>query len=296
MTVMTVTTVGYGEVLPGFETTPYARMFAAVLMVVGVGQVLYAATLIAAIVFEGELKQALGIRRMTKTLDKIRQHYVVCGCGSMGFHIVEELVLRGESVVVVEADDARLGRLAEAFPQVPWVKGDATDDEVLTRAGADRANGVFAALSQDKDNLFVVISVRQFNPKARIIARAIEPKTVQKLRIAGADATVSPNFLGGRRMASEMLKPSVVAFMDVIADRDREFDIEEVQIGPESAFVGQTLAEAQLRKKADVLVLAICESGTYRYNPPDDAKLPSRGRLLVLANAAAVEKLRTLLQ
>jgi voltage-gated potassium channel len=298
MTVMTLTTVGFGEVLPGFAETPYARTFSSGLMIVGVSVVAYAASLLAAVVFEGELALALGLRRMTKVLSKLSDHYIVCGAGSMGIHIVEELASRGEPFVMIEQDPERLDKLAEAYPDVPWIKGDATEDELLTQAGIERARGLFAALSLDKDNLFVVISARQSNPRARIVARAIEGKSVRKLRTAGADATVSPNYLGGRRMASEMMRPQVVAFMDVVSkDRDREFDIEEVAIGSTSPFAGKTLAEAKIRQLADALVLAVADpdSDAYRYNPPSDAVLPPGGKIMVLASADSVERLRAAL-
>lgn len=296
MTVMTLTTVGFGEVLPGFAETPHARMFSTGLMVVGVSVVAYSASLVAAVVFEGELSRALGTRRMNKTLNRLSEHYIVCGVGSMGIHIVEELVRTGQSLAVIEQDEERLSRLQETFPDVPFIKGDATDDDTLLRAGLERAKGLFAALSHDKDNLFVVISARQTNANARIVARAIEGKSVQKLRTAGANATVSPNYLGGRRMASEMVRPQVVAFMDVVSkDRDREFDIEEVSISPTSSYAGKTLAEARLRQTADALVLAVDSADGYRYNPPADSVLSGGGKIMVLANSEAVVKLRKLL-
>jgi voltage-gated potassium channel len=297
MTVMTVTTVGYGEVLPGFSTMPYARLFSTGLMIVGVTAVAYSATLVASVILEGELYRALGIRKMTKKLAQLSDHHIVCGAGSTGFHVLHELVARGEAVCVIDASDERIERLQAAFPEVPVIRGDATEDDVLAQAGIQRAKGVFAALSQDKDNLFVVISARQTNPKARIVARAIELKAVQKLRVAGADAVVSPNYLGGRRMASEMMRPEVVAFMDVVLmEHDREFDIEEVRIPVGSAFAGRTLADARVRQVADVNVLAVGDAnGAYRYNPPPDTVLPDGGRVMVFGSAEAVDKLRGLL-
>jgi len=298
MTVMTLTTVGFGEILPDFAHTPYARTCGLVLMVVGVSVVAYAASLVAAVVFEGELARALGLRRMTKALNKLSDHYIVCGAGSMGIHIIEELASGNQRFVVIEQDAERLERLAQNYPDVPWIKGDATEDEALIQAGVERARGLFAALSMDKDNLFVVISARQSNPQARIVARAIEAKSVQKLRAAGANATVSPNYLGGRRMASEMIRPQVVAFMDVVSsERDREFEVEEVVIGSGSTYAGRTFADAKLRDVSDALVLAVAdaEGGAYRYNPPADAILPVGGRIMVLAASDAVQKLRSAL-
>lgn len=298
MTVMTITTVGYGEVLPGFSEVPYARLFDTGLMIVGVTAVAYSATLVASVILEGELYRALGIRRMTKRLATLTGHHIVCGAGSTGFHVLHELVARRETVCVIEASEERIERLQAAFPELPVIRGDATEDDVLTQAGIQRAKGVFAALSQDKDNLFVVISARQSNPKARIVARAIELKAVPKLRVAGADAVVSPNYLGGRRMASEMMRPEVVAFMDVVLmEHDREFDIEEVAIPTGSAFAGRTLADARVRQVAEVNVLAVGDaSGAYRYNPPPDTVLPGGGRVMVFGSAEAVEKLRGLLR
>lgn len=296
MAVMTLTTVGYGEILPGFAVTPYARGFGTALMIIGVTAVAYSATLVASVLLEGELFRVLGIRKMTKRIDNLADHYIVCGAGSTGFHVVEELVLRNEPVCVIEQDADRIERLHERFGDVPWVEGDATEDESLSQAGIVRAKGLFAALSHDKDNLFLVVSARQANPRARIVARSIELKSVQKLRTAGADAIVSPNHLGGRRMASEMVRPQVVAFMDVIMrDRDREFDIEEVLIPTGSSLAGKSLADARIRQTSEVLVLAVADERGYRYNPPSDATLPPGGRMMVLGSPEAVEKLRAAL-
>lgn len=292
MTVMTITTVGFGEVLPGFAEVPYARIFVTGLMILGFSSVAYSATTVASALIEGDLQEALGVRRMEKKIDKLRDHYVVCGVGSTGYYIVDELRGRGEEVCVIEQDPERIMRINEDFPEVPCLRGDATDDDVLKRAGLERASGVFAALSQDKDNLFVVMTAREINERARIVARAIDVKAVKRLRVGGANAIVSPNFLGGRRMASEMLRPQVVAFMDVLTDREVEFDIEEVVLAPSSPMIGKTLAEARVRQVADVLVLAVTERGNYRYNPPPDVHLEAGARLMVLGTSEACQKLR----
>ncbi|MBK8937253.1 MAG: potassium channel protein [Polyangiaceae bacterium] len=292
MTVMTITTVGFGEVLPGFAEVPYARVFVTGLMILGFSSVAYSATTVASAIIEGDLQEALGVRRMEKKIDKLRNHYVVCGVGSTGYYIVDELRGRGEEVCVVEQDPERIVRINEDFPEVACLRGDATDDDVLKRAGLERASGVFAALSQDKDNLFVVMTAREINDRARIVARAIDVKAIKRLKVGGANAIVSPNFLGGRRMASEMLRPQVVAFMDVLTDREVEFDIEEVILAPDSPMIGKTLAEARVRQVADVLVLAVTVNDTYKYNPPPDVGLMPGARLMVLGTSDAVQKLR----
>ncbi len=295
MTVMTITTVGFGEILEGFGAVPYARAFSTGLMIVGVSGVAYSATAVASALIEGDIKEALGVRRMERQLEKLKDHFIVCGAGTTGFHVVEELVGQGRMVCVVESSEERVRRVQEAFPSLPCVLGDATEDEILHKAGVGRAAGVFAALSQDKDNLFVVISARQLNRDARIVARAIDLKSVPKLQVGGANAIVSPNFLGGRRMASEMLRPHVVAFMDVVTDRDKEFDIEEVSIPEGSLFAGKSLAEAKVRQVADVLVLAVHKEGRYRYNPEPSVRLSAGDRVLVLGASDAVESLRAAL-
>ena len=169
---------------------------------------------------------------MTKALDQIHDHIIVCGVGTTGVHVVEELVWTKWPLVAIDRDAARLERLQELTAQMlPTVVGDATEDEVLERAGIRRARGIVAALTDDKDNLFIVVSARQLNPTLRIIAKGVDMAAAEKLKRAGADSVVNPAFIGGVRMVSEMIRPQVVEFLDfMLRDKDKNLRIEEVVV------------------------------------------------------------------
>lgn len=294
MAVITLTTVGYGEVLPGFESVPHARTFAMVLIVLGVGTFLYCASTLTAVLLEGDLRRALRKTRMRKRIESLSGHVIVCGIGSTGWHVVEELMATSTPLCAIDTDKERMDRLIEEHPHVPYVVADATDDTTLVEAGVERARGVVAALPSDKDNLFVVVTARQANPGVRIVARGIELRAVEKLRKAGADAVVSPNYIGGMRMVSEMLRPHVVEFLDeMLRDKDKNLRIEEVEIVRGSPLSGQTLGGARFRQTADVLVLAVRDpSRGYVYNPGPDHVLVEAAKLIVLGPAMAVVRLR----
>jgi voltage-gated potassium channel len=235
MTVITVTTVGYGETLPGMDSAPYARGFTMLLLVFGTGVLVYFASMITAFVVEGDLRNVLSAQRMRKRTRAMKDHFVVCGAGSTGRHIINELLVTGHRVVAIDMNEAELRDDRRGSPQggvLSYVVGDATDDEVLAQANLPAAKGLGAALSSRQGQ--PVPGGRDpaaQSPSARIIARCAELTHVDKLKRAGADAVVSPNFIGGMRMVSELLRPSVVKFLDeMLRDKTAPIRIEEVQI------------------------------------------------------------------
>jgi voltage-gated potassium channel len=296
MTVITVTTVGYGEVLPDMDTTPHARTFTMVLLVFGTGVLVYFASTITAFIVEGDLKDILSKARLRKRIKRMKDHIIVCGTGSTGRHIVEELIKTLQPVVAIDRSLDVLKEIADAHPKADYayMVGDATDDDVLNAAGLPQARGVVAALSSDKDNLYVVVSARQINPQCRIIARCAELGHVEKIKRAGADGVVSPNFIGGMRMASEMLRPSVVKFLDEMLRDQRAMRIEEVTIGKGGPLEGKTLREANVRERFGMSVLAVREhtGSAWSYNPDPDTRLGAGVVLVVLGSAEQVKQLR----
>jgi voltage-gated potassium channel len=296
MTVITVTTVGYGEILPNMDHTHYARGFTIVLLVFGTGVLVYFASTITAFIVEGDLKNILAAQRLRKRIRRMKDHIIVCGAGSTGRHIIEELITTLHPVVAIDTDEDTLREIAEKFPkaQFGYLVGDATDDELLTQAGLTAARGVVAALSGDKDNLYVVVSARQQNPGARIIARCAELSHVEKIKRAGADGVVSPNFIGGKRMASEMTRPVVVRFLDEMLRDARAMRIEEIAIAAGSEFDGKTLKEVAIRGRFGMSVLAVRATATeaWIYNPDADTALAAGMVLVVLGSASQVKELR----
>lgn len=298
MTVISVTTVGYGELLPGMEAMPYARAFTAVLLILGTGSIVYFASMITAFIVEGELKTLLKTQQLKKRIRRMKDHIVVCGAGSTGRNIIEELIAVDVPVVAIDANERILRELVDRHPRatLSYLVGDATDDHVMAQAAMAAARGVVVALSSDKDNLYVVVSARQMNPNARIVARCSEVNHVEKIKRAGADSVVSPNYIGGVRMVSEMLRPTVVRFLDeMLRDKRATYRIDEVTITAGSPLVGQTLRAASIRERFGMSVLAVKPAGAaapWQYNPSAEDALAAGMTVVVLGSTQQVSALR----
>jgi voltage-gated potassium channel len=297
MTVITVTTVGYGETLPGMEVVPYARGFTMLLLVFGTGTLVYFASTITAFIVEGDLKNILKANRLKKRIKRMEKHVIVCGAGTTGRHIIEELIAAQQDVVAVDTNEVELREIADKFPKADfaYIVGDATDDDVLVQAGLNQARGVVAALSNDKDNLYITVATRSANPQARVIARASELSHVDKIRRAGADSVVSPNHIGGMRMVSEMLRPAVVKFLDeMLRDKRATYRIDEVVIASDSPLDGTSLRQASIRERFGMTVLAVrpADDAPWIYNPEASQSLKAGMILVVLGSSEQVAKLR----
>jgi len=236
---------------------------------------------------------------MERAIGTLKGHIILCGIGTTGWHIATELRAVGVPFVVVDADRERLDELnAEFGDELLFVCGDATDDHVLDLAGVERARGVISALNDDKANLFVTISARALNPTARIVAKSIEPSTERKLRRAGADAVVAPNYIGGVRLFSEMVSPKTVAFLDRIVQFGGGISVglEAVDVPAESPLVGQRLAETDIREAGALVVAVHRADGDYVYNPGGEHMLEAGDSLIVLAESKDATRLRAALQ
>jgi len=202
-------------------------------------------------------------------------------------------------VVAIDVSDAHLQRAQELGPKLHILQGDATEDPVLEAAGIRRARGIVASLTDDKSNLFIVVTARGLNPNLRIIAKGVDVKAAQKLQKAGADSVVNPAFIGGVRMVSEMIRPQVVEFLDLmLRDKDKNLRIEEVVVPKGSPLVGKPIFEAQIRKNTDLLVVAVREPpeadkpGKFIYNPGPEMRIVADMALIVLGETENVHKLR----
>jgi len=292
MVLITITTVGYAEVLP-IAQAEGGRLFSMALLVSGIGVSVYFLSALTAFIVEGDLGEVLWRRKMHKRLSKLRNHHIVCGAGRTGRHVVEELLRAGCQVVVVEKEQKRISRLnADHGDGLLGILGDATEDGVLRDAGIEHATGLVTALELDQDNLFVALSARQLRPTLRIVSRSNSDRSVSKLRQAGADSVISPTHIGGRRMAHELLRPNVVGFLDFIArDVERNLGIEEVPIGTGSPLVGVQLSKSKIREVSSALVLAVLKGGTQTYNPPPDFEFEEGMTLIVLGEREQLERL-----
>ncbi len=298
MTVITVTTVGYGEVLEGMSTVHYARGFTMLLLIFGTGSIVFFASTITAFIIEGDLRNVLFANRLKKRMKRMKDHVVVCGAGSTGRNVIEELLTTGVPVIAIDTREPELREIAEKFPKAEfsYIVGDATDDDVMAQTNLGAARGLVAALSSDKDNLYLTVSARQTNPNARIVARCAELSHVDKIKKSGADAVVSPNYIGGMRLVSELLRPAVVRFLDdMLRDRGATFRIEEVKLGDNAISLGGTLREARVRERFGMTVLAVRGGNgndSWTYNPDASEKIGPGMTLVVLGSTAQVAALR----
>jgi voltage-gated potassium channel len=296
MTVITITTVGYGETLKGMEEIQAARLFTMVLLVFGTGSIVFFASMITAFIVEGDLKQALFSSKIKKRIKRMQGHIVVCGAGSTGRNVIEELLRTDQQVIAVDMNEAELKDINDKFPkaQYSYLVGDATDDDILAQVNLSQAKGLVAALSSDKDNLYLSVAGRQANPGLRIVARCAEISHVEKIKRAGADAVVSPNFIGGMRLVSEMVRPAVVGFLDAMLREKRVVvRIEEVALDDGVTKLGTTLRDMRIREKFGMTVLAIrSQKGEYIYNPDANEKLAPGMTLVVLGSPEQVSSLR----
>jgi voltage-gated potassium channel len=296
MTVITVTTVGYSETLEGMDKIAWVREYTVVLLLFGTGALVYFASTITAFIIEGDLKNVLFASRMKKRMKRMKDHVVVCGAGTTGRNVIEEMLKTNVAVVAIDLDELALKEIADAFPKAEfsYLVGDATDDDVLANANLVGARGLVAGLASDKDNLYLAFSARQANPTLRIVARCIELAHADKLKRAGADAVVSPNYIGGMRLVSEMVRPSVVKFLDdMLRDKRAAYRIEDVEIG-KTEHLGVTLAAARIHERFGMNVLALRTEkvGTWTYNPDGAEKILPGTTLVVLGSPEQVAALR----
>lgn len=293
MVVISLTGVGYTEVVDTSHS-PALRAFNIGVLVVGVSMMLYVLSLATAFFVEGNFGSLLWRRRMERRIAGFTGHFVVCGAGETGSLVADELVKTGAKAVVIDLKRERL----EALPDrdaLATLEGDATDLDTLERAGLARATCVVAALPHEKDNLVVAVLVRQKDPKIRIVARHVDAAMADRLRKAGADATVSPTAIGGMRLASEAARPHVVGFLDqMLKEKGTTVRIEEIRVPDRSAWSGRPLGSLELRSKWGLTALALRDAAEapFRYGPAPEEKLQAGAVLVVLGEMSQIAAAR----
>lgn len=287
MTFITITTIGFAEMT---TLSTGGRIFTMLIFVMGIGVISYIASQTTQLIFESEIFRR---RAMKKQLDKMEQHYIVAGYGRIGHRIAE--VLRGANIplVVVENRESSIQRVQE--DKLLYVEGDAQDETILKEAGIDRAKGLICTLSSDQDNVFVTLIARELNPDIFILVRTNQHQNTKKILRAGANKVISPYEIGADRMANVILRPNVDQFMDRIlggTSQDHVFD--EVKISEGSELAGKTLAEAEIRQKYFVVIIAIIPESKekIRFNPGSDDKISVGDSLIVLGDIQRIRKLR----
>jgi voltage-gated potassium channel len=293
---ITVSTVGFSEP-PALHNYAGTRQVVAGLIVSGIVALAFFESTMTAMLVEGVIGKVFRRRRMLRRLAKMKDHYVLAGCGRTGKHCLSELAAMKKQVVAIDQDEELLERLSQEqhAGKLVYVVGDATDDHTLLAAGVERAKGLVATLTEDRDNVFVVLSARNLNPGLTIVAKTLDAENEPKLRKAGADKLVSPYQIGGVRLAGALVRPRTVEFLDGIQASNRNYHMEDVEISATSSLAGCTLRDAPIRDRSNALVVGICEAdGQFVHNPRPDHILRARAHLIVVGDHESMECVRQL--
>jgi voltage-gated potassium channel len=290
MTIITVATVGFEEIHPLSDP---GRMFTIVLIITSFGTFAYAITSITRYIMDGEFREYFKTKRLTSQLEKLENHVIICGYGRNGKQAARVLKGHNQRFVVIEPNAALVENMKEKHPNL-IIQGDATQDEILLRAGIQRARAVVTTLPVDADNLFIVLSARTLNKKLNIISRASDDNSDKKLKIAGADHVIMPDMVGGAHMASLVLKPDIVEFIDYVTGVGVDINLEEIAFEnlPE-ILQNKTIRELEVRNRSGANIIGLkTAEGNYIINPSPETILITNSKLFVLGNSEQINKLR----
>jgi voltage-gated potassium channel len=287
VTVQTVTTVGFGDITP---RTTVGRVFATLFMMVGVGVVLYALTSTMQSIVHSEMFARYGHSRK---MNKLRDHFIICGAGRVGSHLIRSLRAVDGVFLVLEHDQRKVEALMDAGIAV--LVRDATLEESLLEAGVEHARGLASCLPDDADNVYVVLTARDLNPNIHIVARAAEEQAESKLIRAGANRVVAPTIIGGHRMAMALTKPAVGDFLDSVTANHLELGFEQVEIAAASSLINRKLSETIIRSELNIVIVSIRRSsGEIIFNPDGDARIQAGDMLIAIGNAESLSRLNAL--
>lgn len=279
MTLITISTVGYGEMVP--LQTFGARVFAGMMAISGLGVLTFLFTSLTVFFLEKDLDYSLRRRRMEKRIRKLRHHYIICGFGRVGRNAAQELDNSGRHFVAIDPDQSSFDENLDKFPGLLYLHGDASDDDILIGADIADARGLFAVTGDDSRNLMIIITAKQINPNVRVVARAQETRNIDKMRKAGADEVICPDFTGGMRMASAMVRPHVVGFLDEMLKSEQHLRVDEVTVP--AGFPPTRIGNLRLRS-ADYILLAVRAEGAWAFNPADEYLLCAGNVIVAMAS------------
>ncbi|MEQ8524111.1 potassium channel protein [Gracilimonas sp.] len=287
MTFITISTIGFTEIK---NLSVDGRVFTVVIFVMGIGVISYIASQTTQLLFESEL---FFKRAMKKQLQKMDNHYIICGYGRIGHRIAEDLSEADLPLVIVENRNSSIERIKR--DRLAYVEGDAQDEESLLEAGIMKAKGLICTLSSDQDNVFTTLLARELRPDIFILVRTNEKKNRRKILRAGADKVISPYDIGADRMANVILRPNVDQFIDRMTRGDlQDHTFEEVLIGEDSDLAGKTLVEVNVRNKYSVLIVAILtDDGNMNFNPESNSVIHSGDSMIILGDPGKIQKFRT---
>jgi voltage-gated potassium channel len=279
MTFITIATIGYGEIVDLSEH-PGGRVFTMFIALGGIAVMTYLTSIVTAFLVEGHISEALWRRRMEKTIHRLNDHYIICGIGRVGRNVANELDATERTYVVIDESITAINAHLEKFPNILYIHGDGSDDDLLHRAHIETARGVFAVTGDDSKNLMISLTAKQLNPATRVVARCHEIRNSEKLRKAGADAIVSPDFTGGLRIASAMIRPHVVTFLDQMLKSDDNLRVEEIIVP--SDFVEKTIGKLDVPDRNHIM-LALRDGDRWIFNPETSHILRGGMTLVVMA-------------
>ncbi len=292
MTVITLSTIGYGEVNPVSQP---GRIFTLILIVMGVGFFLYVIGNVVQFLVEGRIRLILGRHKLDKQINQLNNHYIICGYGRMGRAFCRYLIQRGLKFVVLEKSDERVPVMNT--DHVLYVTGEATVEENLLKAGIKRASNLIATLGTDADNVLLVLLAKGLNPGLYVVARASQNASKKPLDTAGADVVVSPYDVGARRIAHAILRPNVIRFLEyAFADESTDIHIEELPVSENSRLVGVSLKDSGIRQLHNLNILSIIEEdGDMLFNPSADTKLRAGERVIAVGTMRDLKRMEELL-
>jgi len=291
MMVITLSTVGFGEIQP---LSDRARLLTSAIIIIGVGNFAYIVGSFSRMLVDGHLHNLLWRRKVQQRIDKLDNHYIICGYGRIGSVVVQEILKVSPDVVVVEHAPELIEQLKR--DGIMHLCGDATDDGLLVAAGIKRAKSIVTALTDEAANVYVTLTARQLNPTISIIARANNASHITRLEFAGADRVVLPHLIGGVRMAHTVLRPTVTDFLDLAVRGNIDLQLEQLAISPESSFVGRNLMDSNIRKDYDLIIVAIKrDDGTLVFNPGPREVLCAKDTLISLGRQTDLQRISELL-
>ena len=292
MTIITLSTVGYGEV---HEVGPGGRIFTVFLILFGIMLITYTAGWVTKNFIEGELREILGRRKLGKQIKSLRDHYIICGYGRIGKIICQELSMRLIPLVIIEKDERV--RNEWEHDNILYLDLDATQEETLTKAGVEKAKGLISVVGSDPENVYICLTARGLNPGLFILSRAEDEGSETKLHQAGANKVILPYRIGGRRMAQAIVRPTVSDFLEsAIHDQSYELNIEEIAVGEDSQLNNLTLGESGIRQEMDIIIIGIEQKdGTMVFNPSSQTKIVAGDILIAMGRNRDLERLRAAL-
>lgn len=293
MTFVTVSTIGFSEIID-FSHNPAGRLFTMFIATAGIATLTFTLSAVTAFILEGDLNQNWRRKKMQKRIGMLEDHYIICGVGRVGSNVAHELAMTGRPFVLIDSNLQNIEAYLVKHPEQLYLHGDATDNDLLLAAGVGRARGIFAVAPDDTLNLVISLSARQLNSALRIVARCHDLKNAEKTRQAGADEIVSPDFTGGLRLVSAMVRPHVVSFLDEMLKTDDNLRMEEIIVP--ASFDGRSLGVLQLHSRDCVLLATRHPHGKWLFNPQTEHTVQQGDVLMVITTPGGRTHLEQLMQ